>query len=115
MQIKYKKDFDSVRAYHNGQLVGAFELTEVEEERFSFMRAYNLRVVSNYQRKGIGTELVRQAVEEFGDFKLPSLDHHSSSKNLDSDAYFTDDGRALFLHCLEEGIISENYFMTKVS
>lgn len=115
MQIKYEKGFDSVRAYHNGQQVGAFELTEVDEERFSFMHAYSLYVKNGYQRKGIGTELVRQAVEEFGDFKLPPLAHHSSSKNLESSDYFTDDGRALFLHFLELGIISESYFTAELN
>ncbi|UXI53222.1 hypothetical protein N5980_17040 (plasmid) [Acinetobacter variabilis] len=66
-----------------------------------------MNVNSNYQKVGIGVEMMRLAAEIYGkNFSKPSFCAVGGS-GAESHTYYTQDGAALIRRCIELGILSD--------
>lgn len=75
----------------------------------------HVSVNQDYQRAGIGTEMVRRAVKLYGRrFGRPSFSAVGGS-GRSSCEYFTQDGAALFSSCIRKDIIDDIYKFDEAS
>lgn len=66
----------NIVAEHNGNEIGLFDFDELEDENNSCTILTNCNIESNYQRSGIGIEMIKLAEEWYGEFCI--VDHLST-------------------------------------
>lgn len=97
----YQQDPDEICAYKGSIRVGTLEYTELESEEVWLA---DIDVKESHQKKGIGSELIRLAVEMHGDdFKVPlTVGHHGDRFEY----YLSEEGNALIYSCLRKNYLS---------
>lgn len=98
-------DLDIV-AYHNSREVARFSFDEIYcGKGCSYIQLMYMKTEGDYRRAGIATKMMLLAVECHGNFSRPLLSAagglHTSAEN-----YYTEEGRALILKCIDLGILS---------
>lgn len=106
-------DDPNISAHYDGIKIGEF-IFEYEEVNLGYgnytdyhPKLYHMTVNSDFQKAGIGTEMIRIAVAHHGyNFKRPNL-NAIGGKNMECDEYYTLEGNALIRSCINKGIIPE--------
>ncbi len=78
----------------NGTVVGVFEFVEYE----GYVQLAHMNVHKNQQGVGVGTEIMRLAVDSFTHFELPS------TSNTDM-YYFIEDGLPFVMKCFDKEVL----------
>lgn len=90
-----------IEAFHEGLRIGCIEF----DERDGFTSLFSMNVDPEYQKAGIGTEMMRVAAAVHGkSFGKPSLSA-VGGRHASSDSYYTQEGAALITRCLREKIL----------
>lgn len=112
--IRDNEDPDSIEAVDDmGNRIGYFNFDEAEdgEEPYNqtFTRLIYMHIDDNQKKKGIGTALMKHAVERYGSFILPS--RYIGSSDLRPDNYLTEDEGIPFIDkCFDKGILPKAKF-----
>ncbi|PZP57740.1 MAG: N-acetyltransferase [Pseudoxanthomonas spadix] len=102
--ISFQVD-DDIIAHVQGKEIGHLQFDFEEFTHHPYL--FHIAVEAPYSRAGIGTEMVRLAAELHGrKFGRPSFFELGGLEKSSSD-YFTQDGAALFQHCIRMGIIDD--------
>jgi GNAT superfamily N-acetyltransferase len=109
-KFEYDEEDTTVTAKFNGKEVGRFELWLMDDGYTQTLVACHLNVDKEHRRKGVATELVRVAVGRCEPFVLPSFIPPSTTRDLESCDYYTQEGSQLFWACKKKGIVPESYF-----
>jgi GNAT superfamily N-acetyltransferase len=104
----------SVLARHDGKVVGeatffwhTFSVQDSYQKKPSpELRLGGVHVDQEYQRAGIGTEMIDVAVCYHEEFAIPPPNQNPETRG---DWYLTDDGHRLIHHCVKEGVLPESY------
>ncbi len=75
-QITIGGEGGAIVAEHNGVVIGRFDFDIVEDENSCNDMLTNCHIDPNYQRSGIGIEMIKLAEEWYDDFCI--VDHFSS-------------------------------------
>jgi GNAT superfamily N-acetyltransferase len=78
---------------------GCFEFTETEDG----MQLAHMNVITELKGQGIGKAILREAVDFWGSFELPST-------NSSDTYYYIENGYNFILSCFNDGILSEPNF-----
>lgn len=120
MPITYKEINPYVyEAYDKKQLVGRLELLQMPElpdgqsDQEERPMLQNIRVSKQYQRRGIGTELLKKALENFPNLLVNDSLHIETDENDESGTYLSQEGRAFVNGCLSSGVLKENNLFTR--
>lgn len=112
--IRYEEDGYTIRAYDGENEIGEISVRAFEEDFGPTTReTYALdwvHVDSSHRRQGVGTGLVKKAVEYFGAFGLPPRHPQEGAMRLDSYQKFTPEGCHLLEACKDKGIVRESWF-----
>jgi GNAT superfamily N-acetyltransferase len=71
-EIEVYCDGYEVSALHEGKEIGSFDFDEIEMETDSIVLLVNLGISKEFQRAGIGIQLIEVAEELFDDFHVVS-------------------------------------------
>lgn len=100
----YMNDHSFLIALDQSQIVcGCFEFIQIEyNEEYKYQLAH-MYVHENHKRLGIGKAILREAVNLWNTFELPS----NSSENT---YYYIEHGYSFILSCFRDGILTEPNF-----
>jgi GNAT superfamily N-acetyltransferase len=105
--IEIIEGYSNVEAFHEGKQIGSIEFEEIESDHDSYIRLSSMNVNLDYQKAGIGTEMMKLAAEIYGkDFSKPSFTAVGGSQ-AESHTYYTQEGAALIRRCIELDILSD--------
>lgn len=111
--VQDNDDVDRIEAKDaTGKCIGYFEF--IEEDQISpytppHLKLIDMHVDNDHQRKGIGTALMKHAVEKYGSFILPS--RYFGSSDLRPEIYLTEDAGIPFIdYCFDKGILPKDKF-----
>lgn len=104
--IEIKIDDMDIVAYHNRCEIARLSFNEIWcDKGCSYIQLMYMKTEGDYRRAGIATKMMRLAVECHGNFSRPLLSAagglYTSPEN-----YYTEEGRALILKCIDLGILS---------
>lgn len=103
-QIDIDTDEDgNIRAFHKTHNIGTFEFRTDDEIRASKPELVHMDIDLQYQRAGIGKEMMRFAVTHHGYFILPK------PAGFEADNQLTEDGAALVSHCFRCKILTSKF------
>lgn len=117
MSIRIEFDDDYMfEAYDGDKKVGELEIMHEWAEMPGQVERHWLNGVyitdPKYHRKGIATQLVREAVNAFGELHVSSADAWEHKQHNDNSAReLTDDGAALVNSCLAKGILQQSWMI----
>ena len=98
------EDLDVI-AIHDDVEVGRLRFDEIDcDNCCSYIKIVDMRVDKEYQKSGIGVEMMRTAVEIHGDFSRAPLSAVGGSR-IAAEEYYTDEGAALIWRCIALGIL----------
>lgn len=88
---------------HNGKRIGAIQFDDRDEGPILF----HMEVDSNYQRNGIAYEMMKVAVEYYGDdFGKPSFSG-VGGRNANCEDYYSQEGSSFIWHCINTGLLKD--------
>lgn len=100
---------ENIIALHEGREIARFEFAEIPMDKApAYIRLELMTMDKEYEKAGIGFELMKKAICVFGHFEIPNL----SNMGLDgaeSNEYFTEDGAAFLRICWERDILPESF------
>lgn len=99
-------DYYKMTAMHDGNIVGEFDYRMYEVPKGygdytdEFFELCSMNIINNYQRAGIGTEMIRFGEEKLERVSYPKDDGSRHGNHLSSE------GKYLIDSCIIKGIIS---------
>src|ERR1035437_9946975 len=93
-------DEHNIQALHGAKVIGTFEFRLDEDYPGELWELWHMEVVDSYQKSGIGSAMMRFAVQEYEYFILPKPINFVDAPN-----YLTEEGAALVNHCFRTGIL----------
>ncbi|MFC1596042.1 GNAT family N-acetyltransferase [Candidatus Margulisiibacteriota bacterium] len=103
--IEIYYDDSSITAIHKKEIVGAFQFGD--REYSNNLALQDMNILPDYKRAGIGSKLMKVAVEVFEYFDIPVESHTIRRGNAGFS--LTEDGRKLVEHCFKVGILTDEF------
>lgn len=100
-------DVREVRALHGPEQIGKLEFEYFPELADEPILSH-ASVDEPYQKCGIGTEMVRQAVQALEHFRVPGYGWHG---RRDDGLHLSEEGAALITRCMQLGILDKSYYV----
>ncbi|CAK1831482.1 N-acetyltransferase domain-containing protein [Vibrio crassostreae] len=92
-------DYD-VEAFHQGARIGHFQFDDLDGHPI----LYHMDVLESYQRSGIGTAMMKEAVKVHGErLGKPSF----NAIGGDTQDRYTDEGSQFIWQCVKDGILAD--------
>jgi hypothetical protein len=97
-------DEQNIEARHGAKVIGTFEFRQDEDYPGELWELWHMNVAGCYQKSGIGSAMMRLAVQDYGYFMLPKPINFVGAPN-----YLTEEGAALVNHCFRTGILPKDF------
>jgi GNAT superfamily N-acetyltransferase len=97
-------DEGNLQAFYNGMAIAEFEFYLDEENPQQLWELVHMDVNANYQRAGIGVEMMRFAVAELDYFVLPLPINFGNTRN-----YLSEEGAGLVNYCFKNNVLSPEF------
>lgn len=96
-----EEDYSYIIAIDNNNLIcGCFEFHDNDDG----LQLAHMYVVKSLKRKGVGSAIMQEAVNMWGDFKLPSPDRNRTY-------HYIENGLSFIHHCFDNKILTEPPFL----